>query len=311
MSTLAITHPTLKDVSTRMDPKGKIDDIVEMLRQSNEILDDAVFLEGNLPTGHKYTVRTGLPEQVTDNCGMLEDYAEVDKALADLNGNTSAFRLSEDRAHIQGFNHKVARSFFYESELTTPEAITGLAPRFNSLSAENADNIVNAAGSGNCASIWLVGWGPEGAFGIYPKGSVAGLSHTDKGQVTKENIDGAGGMAEMYRSHYRWDLGFGVKDWRNVVRIANISVSDLGTLANTKLLIQWMIEASEKIESFGSCRFAWYVNKTIRTKLRLGILEKVASNLSWESVAGKRVMVFDDIPVRRCDSLLLTETAVA
>jgi hypothetical protein len=33
--------------------------------------------------------------QVTDSCGMLEAYAEIDKALADLNGNSAAFRLSE------------------------------------------------------------------------------------------------------------------------------------------------------------------------------------------------------------------------
>jgi hypothetical protein len=35
--------------------------IVEMLSQVNEILDDMLWVEGNLPTGHKTTVRTGLP----------------------------------------------------------------------------------------------------------------------------------------------------------------------------------------------------------------------------------------------------------
>lgn len=65
------------------------------------------FVEGNLPTGHKTTIRSGLPSatwrllnygvqpsksttvQVTDSVGMLETYAEVDKSLADLNGNTA------------------------------------------------------------------------------------------------------------------------------------------------------------------------------------------------------------------------------
>ena len=31
----------------------------------------------------------------------------------------------------------------------------------------------------------------------------------------------------------------------------------------------------------------------------------------WETVAGKRVMVFDDIPVRHTDALVNTETAVS
>ena len=42
MSTLAITHPTLLDIIKRLDPNGKIDTIVEMLNQTNEILEDMV-----------------------------------------------------------------------------------------------------------------------------------------------------------------------------------------------------------------------------------------------------------------------------
>ena len=85
----------------------------------------------------------------------------------------------------------------------------------------------------------------------------------------------------------------------------------LGTLANTKNLITFMIQASERIRSFGAGRPVWYCNRTIREKLRLGIVEKISNNLSWETVEGKRVMVFDDIPVRRTDALLNTETVVS
>ena len=194
----------------------------------------------------------------------------------------------------------------------TAVAFTGLAPRFNSLSAQNADNIVNASGAGSDnTSIWLCVWGPQTGFGIYPKGSQAGLQMTDKGQVTIENVDGAGGRMEAYRTHYRWDAGLTIRDWRYFVRIANIDISDLNTLANTKNLITWMTQASERIPSFGMGRAVWYVNRTIREKLRLGIQEKISSNLTWETVAGKRVMTFDDIPVRRTDALLNTETVVS
>lgn len=329
MAALNANNPTLLDVSRRLDPDGKISTIVEMLNATNEVLDDMTFVEGNLPTGHKTTVRTGLPTptwrklyggvqpgksttaQVTDSAGMLEAYAEVDKALADLNGNTAAFRLSEDAAHIEGMSQTMANTLFYGNEGTTPEAFTGLAPRFNSLSAQNADNIVNAGGTqSDNTSIWLCVWGPQTGHGIYPKGSQAGLQMNDKGQVTIENVDGAGGRMEAYRTHYRWDMGLTVKDWRYFVRVANIDVSDLSTPANTTNLIRWMIEASERIPSYGKGRACWYVNRTIREKLRVGILEKISSNLSWETVSGKRVMQFDDIPVRRVDALLNTEARV-
>ena len=145
MSTLSTTHPTLMDVAKRLDPDGRIDTIVDILAETNEVLPEMTMLEGNLPTGHRTTMRTGLPAptwrklyggvqpsksstvQITDTTGMLEAYAEVDKALADLNGNTAAFRLSEDRAHIEGINQEFASSLFYASEAYAPEEITGFA----------------------------------------------------------------------------------------------------------------------------------------------------------------------------------------
>lgn len=330
MATLSANNPTLIDVASRLDPNLNVDKIVELLAATNPILNDMTFMEGNLPTGHKTTVRTGLPgvtwrklyggvqpsksttAQVTDSCGMLEAYAEVDKALADLNGNAAAFRLSEDKAFVEAMSQEMAQTLFYGNESTEPEAFTGFAPRFNSLSAQNGDNIVNASGSGSDnTSIWLVVWGPNTCHGIYPKGSTGGVQMRDLGEVTVENVDGASGRAQMYRSHYRWDCGLTVRDWRYIVRIANIDVSDLNTVANTKNLINWMIQAAERIPSFGAGRAAFYCNRNIREKLRLGILEKVSSNLTFESVAGKRVMMFDEIPVVRTDALLNTESVVS
>jgi hypothetical protein len=330
MATLSSNNPTLLDFKQSLDPNGMVANTIEVLTQENEILGDMTSMEGNLPTGHRHVVRTGLPTptwrkmyggvqptkstrvQVTDACGMLEAYAEVDKALADLNGNTLAFRANEDRAFVEGMGQEVASTLIYGDESTSPEEFTGLAPRYNSLSAENADNIINASGSdSDNTSIWLVVWGPQTCFSIYPKGSTAGLSHTDKGQVTIEDADGSNGRMEAYRSHYRWDVGLALPDWRSVGRICNIDVSDLGTLANTKNLITNMVMLSERIEGKTKGRACWYVNRTIREKLRLGILEKVTNNLSFDSVEGKMVMNFDDIPVKVCDAILNTESAVS
>lgn len=329
MPVLSTNNPTLADVAKRLDANGKIDMIVELMNQTNEVLLDATAIEGNLPTGTRTTVRTGLPAptwrklyggvqpnksttaQVTDNCGMLEAYAEVDKALADLNGNTAAFRLSEDRAQIEGMNQEVAQTIFYGNEGSAPAEFTGLAARYNAKTAQNGDNIIDAGGTGSDnTSIWLVVWGPNTAHMIYPKGSKAGLNIDDKGQVTVENVDGNGGRMEAYRTHYKWDVGLSVRDWRYVARIANIDVSDLATDANASKLINYMIMASERIPAFGMGRAVWYVNRNVREKLRLGILNKVGNNLAWDTVAGQRLMTFDGIPVRRTDAILNTEAVV-
>jgi hypothetical protein len=333
MSTLSTTHPTLMDVAKRLDPDGRIDTIVDILAETNEVLPEMTMLEGNLPTGHRTTMRTGLPAptwrklyggvqpsksstvQITDTTGMLEAYAEVDKALADLNGNTAAFRLSEDRAHIEGINQEFASSLFYASEASAPEEITGFAPRYNSLSAENAENIVQESGitgQNDCSSIWLVVWGPNTCHGIYPKGSQAGLQVEDKGSVTIENVDGSGGRMEAYRTHYRWDVGLTVRDWRYVVRVQFDSGTLTGDAASGANLIDLMTQAVEIPPSLTAGRAALYCNRRTKQFLRRQIVEKVsASTLTMDQIAGKHVMSFDGIPVRRVDSILNTESAVA
>lgn len=330
MATLATTNPTLADVAARMSPDGKIDqNIVEMLNETNEILDDMTVIEANGFTEHKTTVRSGIPYgtwrklnygvqpeksrtvPVKDSMGMLETYAEVDKALADLNGNSAAWRMSEDRAFIEGMNQTMATTLFYGDSSLDPEKFMGLAPRYNSLSAENAMNIIDAGGTGSDnASIWLIVWGPNTCHTIYPKGSAAGLQSRDLGEDTL--TDAAGGRYQGYRTHYKWDIGAVLRDWRYVVRIANIDVSDLTKNASSGAdLIDLLTQALELVPNIGIGRPAFYMPRKLRSFLRRQITNKVAaSTLTMEDVAGKKVVTFDGVPCRRTDALLLTEARV-
>ena len=327
MSVVGDLNPTLADVAKRLDPDGKIADIVELLSETNEVLADMTFVEGNLPTGHRTTVRTGLPDatwrmlnygvqpsksttkQVDDTCGMLEAYAEIDKKLADLNNNTATYRLSEDRSFLEAMNKEMADTLFFGDTTKYPERFLGLAPRFSTLtlaSAASAENVVNGGASSGTSnsSIWLVGWGQNSVHGIYPKGSKAGFQHDDLGEVTL--TDAAGGRYQGYRTHYQWDLGLCVRDWRYVVRICNIPK----TIGTTNL-IDLMIEAAELLPSLNGVRPAFYMNRTMRTNLRKQLANKSNVHLSMSEAAGKHVVSFDEIPVRRCDALGFTEGVIA
>ncbi|UQZ90841.1 hypothetical protein C4J81_17150 [Deltaproteobacteria bacterium Smac51] len=327
MPLVGVKFPTLGDVAKRTDPNGKIDVIVEMLTQTNEILEDMPFIEGNLPTGHKTIVRTGLPtaswrklnygvpqsksmtQPVIDTCGMLEAYAEIDKDLADLNGNTAAFRLSEDRAFLEAMNQQMAETLFYGDTAKHPERFLGLSPRYSTLNknrAKTAENIIDAGGTAANAltSAFLVCWGEQTAHGIYPKGSKAGFQHTDKGQVTLE--DAEGGKYEGYRTHYKWDIGLTVRDWRYIVRLANI---DLKTVTDEDL-IEYMVAAVETLPDQKMGRPVFYMNRQLRTRLRNAFRRGTNVNLSLGEVGGKHVISFDEIPVKRCDSLVNTEARV-
>lgn len=331
MATIGNIGLTSSEWAKRLDPDGTVAAIIEIMNETNEINTDAIWVEGNLPTGHKTTVRGGIPtatwrllnygvpvsksvtKQITDTCGMLESYSEVDKALADLNGNTAAFRLSEDKPFLEAMNQEMATSLFYGNTQTSPERFTGLAPRFSSTSAENGGQILDAGGTGaDNTSLWLVTWGANTAHMIFPKGSKMGLQHKDKGQVTLQ--DSAGNNYEGYRTHYKWDAGMSVRDWRYIVRVANIDVSDLPTFGSgsdtSAALIRLMIQAYNLLPSEGMGKMAIYCNRTVKTWIDIMASEKNNVNLTIDNYAGKPITMFYGIPIRKCDALLNTEAQV-
>lgn len=326
-------NPTLSDLAKRLDEDNKIATIIEILSDTNEILLDMGWVEGNLPTGHKTTIRSGLPSvtwrllnygvqpsksrtvPVTDTCGMLEAYAEVDKALADLNGNTASFRMSEDVAFLEAMNQAMASTIFYGTA-ANPERFIGLSPRYaeyGTVDGDSSFNVLDGGGTGaDNTSIWLLVWGENTVHGIYPKGSTAGLSHRDLGEETL--LDENGGKYQGYRTHYKWDGGISLRDWRYGVRIANIDVSDLTTFGagtdNSANLIRLLIMAVNKIPNLGMGRGAIYVNRTVQTWLEIMANEKANVQLSWKEYGEGQILTFRGIPIRRCDALLETEAAV-
>lgn len=331
MATIGTGVKTLMDFAKELDPNGQVAKVVELLSQTNEMLADMNFVEGNLPTGHRTTVRTGLPPvfwrllnqgvptskstkaQIDEQCGMLEAWAEVDVDLAKLNGNMAASRLSEARAFLEAMNQEMQSVVIYGNGGLTPEEFTGLAPRYSDSAATNGSNVikVTAGGGGDNASIWLVAWGDETVTGMFPKGSQAGLIHDDFGEQTIEVTNGIGGTRmRALQERWQWKAGIVVKDWRYAVRICNVDISDLAA-ANVTVLIDAMEHASEIIPNeLGKKVF--YMNRTLRRYLRKEARESVGAGggLTYQNFDGQRILTFDDIPIRRVDALLNTETAV-
>lgn len=339
MATLATNNLTLADWAKRQDPDGKPARIIEMLAQSNEIIMDMVMKEGNLPTGHRTTVRSGLPDvawrklnygvqpsksttvQVDDACGMLEAWSVVDKDLAELNGDVGAFRMSEAASFLEGMNQEFAQTLIYGNSTSEPEAFTGLSLRYSSLSAANGQNILNAGGAGaDNTSVWLVGWGDNTVHGIYPKGTTAGLQHTDRGLEVV--TDASGGKYEAYHDKFQWKVGLALRDWRYAVRIANIDISDLlaltGTQASTASteLIKMMSRAVDRLPNMGGIKPVFYANRTVLSLLRVMALQKSNSAIAIQPALnqfGQTIFDtrFNGIPVRMVDQILNTEAVVS
>ena len=332
MSTVGASQLTLVDWAKRRDPNGKAAAVAEILSQTNEILMDIPFIEGNLPTGHQTTIRTGLPTvywrllnagvqpsksltaQVQEQCGMLEAWSEVDKDLAELNGDVSGFRLSEAKSFMEAMSQEAAQTMFYGNSGTDPEEFSGLAIRYSSLSAANAQNIIDGGGTGSDnSSIYLVAWSPEKVHGIFPKGSKAGLFHEDLGVQTIEVVAGIGGSKmRAYQDHFQWKMGISVRDWRYVVRICNLDISNLVANSSAADIQELMIKATHRIPNLSGCKPMFYMNRSVFQYLDIQRRSDVQSggSLSYDVVDGKRIASFRGIPIRMTDALLETEARV-
>ena len=332
MATLGATLLTLTDWAKRLDPNGSVPTIVELLSQTNEILRDMLWKMGNLPTGERTTVRTGLPTvawrllnqatatsksttaQIDEGCGMLEAWSEVDVELANLNGNQAEFRLSEGMAFIEAMNQEMAQTLFYGNSGTAPEEFLGLAARYSDPTATNGSNVIDAGASGSDnTSIWLVGWGANSVFGIFPKGSIAGLKHDNYGEQTITGTAGIGGTRmRAFQDRWQWKAGIALKDWRFVVRIGSIDVSNLVGVSSAADIIELMIKAIYRIPNISSVKPVFYMNRTCIEMLDILRRNDVISGgqLSYNVVDGHMEYAFRGIPIRLCDAILETESLV-
>ena len=331
MATIGSTNLTLADWSKRRDPSGKTAMVIEAMEEQCPALQDAVTLEGNLPTGHRTTIRTSLPSgtwrqinagvaveksttrQVTDAAGMLETYSEADAALVSLAGDQAAFRWSEDQAFLSGLGNESERAIFKGDSGDTPEEPMGLEPRYQV--DANCDYFVDGAGAGSDnLSIWLVTWGPNTCHLFFPKGSNAGVTADDKGQVTLNSAGDYGSTArqfEGYRTHYKHHFGLSLRDERSVVRIGNIARAAM--IAGTDPgFASLMIQALNVVRGAAGKR-VFYCAPVVKTWIDIAAqaVANVNMALTMEQWGGSQISHFRGIPIRSVDALDSDEATIA
>jgi hypothetical protein len=327
VATLSATNPTYLDVAKRLDPDGSIAAIVEIVSERNAVMKDAVVMEGNLTTGNRSTQRTGLPTatwrllnqgvpnsksttvQVDDQCGMLEAYAEVDLKLANMANNKAAFVASEDAAFLESMSQTMEDTFFSGNTATNPERFLGLAPRYSATSATKTNigyNVIKEGShNGNdSTSVYLINWSPRTTFLMFPKGSQGGFKRTFLGQQT---LSDANGQYEGLRTHYSWDVGLTVRDWRSNVRVQfDSSQIASGSPAD---LDAGLTRAINRQRATGG-RDVFYMNEATHNALEHRAASKDNVHLSFGEAFGGKVMTYRGIPIRVTDAITNAETAL-
>jgi hypothetical protein len=334
MATLSAANANIVDIVNTLDPGGDAAMIVDTLSQTNSVLNDMQWTVGNLITGNRTTQIASIPTavarvanqgttptktthvQVNDACAIIESVSVMDKVVAELGGvdMVDYNRANQARGIIEGLGQKLSDLFFYGTA-AVPEEFNGLGVRYNSLSGNLADNVISGGGSGaDNASIWVVKHGPTGLMGIVPQGQKSGLSRTDLGLVDIPDATGVAGATLLaYKEFFTWYCGICVKDPYAIARIPNIDVSNLLAKSGAADLTEKLIAATEAIHNPEDGRIVIYMNRTVRKMFRIQRRDDVIAGggLTYENVDGKRVLMFEDYPVRIVDQLDNTEAAVA
>ncbi len=316
--------------------------IAEILEKENPILEDMTWKEGNLLTGERTWVRTGLPGvswrrynqgvpkskgtsgAIDDASAQLAASSQMDRALAILGGNPARARMNFAKPFFQSMNNEFAETLFYGNSLFESKEFTGLTPRFNDTDGPNGDQIIDAGGTGtDNRSIWIINWDAEGVTGIYPKGSKAGLQHMDTTSNLRNAADGypIGDLVQdesnndylAYTDYFQWDCGLSVKDPRNVVRIANIDFSlltkDRTTGADIEDLI---IQGFHRLQYQGG-NAAIYVPKPLGAMMHrqaIGDSRGGRGVTGFEEIGGRKVPSILGLPIRSIDALNVDEARV-
>lgn len=340
--------PTLLDVSTRSDPTGKIPVIAEMLSECNDYYDDMPFKEANEATGHIFVFRSSIPAGTwrtynqgvgysksttakgRTDIGMLNDYSQVDEALARHSGDAEGFRYSEDVAFMEGMGQTIAQTIFYGNSVANPSTFMGLSPFYNTVNtanAANAANVLDGGGTGSSnTSLWLIGWGANSIFAVFPRGSKSGLNMENKGNIVPA-YDSFGNRFEAYTTFFEQEIGLCPMDWRYACRLANVDVTAAGlagpnavdlfaTMAQMLLNFPKLSKTTSGItktdapDDSNNVRAVFYGNRTILHWMYIQAMRDRNVLLRVEDYAGIVTDNYRGVPIKCVDQLTNAETRV-
>ncbi len=341
MAIIGSTYPNLIDIH-KASAEGQV---IEILRQNNQILEDAIATPCNMDAVHRHTIRSGYPsvawgrlyrgvtpskatmQQVDDTTGFLEARSEIDTRLLALAPDPAKARLIDSTPFLEAMNIEMATGMFYHDVSTTPERFRGLAARFSAYNTNQPDptrpnianQVIHGGGSGSDnTSIWFVTWADHSCSLLYPKGMAGGVRVMDKGEEPVRDAAGATYYAKV--TQFEWHLGMFVKDYRYNARIANIDVSDMmaGSVDLWALLRRayYRLYMTYGIGAMGG-KTAIYMNRQVMEILDQQSTDRglVASRenhtaLKPMNVEGQVVQTYRGIPIRLTDAILNTEALV-
>lgn len=325
MGTLTLTDQLTPVEVAKRQKKGESQAVIEVLKETNQLLQDATIVEASDGTTHRTTQRTSMPagtrriygqgiqghasttRQIEDTICMIADFSDVDAKMADHSPDKAALLRSEDTAFLEGLGQTQVDSMLYDKKSDGPEYANGMMVR---LATVDNVNVFKMESSGSdMSSIIIAKWAPDKVTTFYPKGDQGlGIVREFRGKVdaTVGITNNRPVILPVYRTWFETNFGLSLRHPKALKRIGNIKP---GTTTGENLVLK-LVEALNKLPP-GMGNVVIYANADVKTMLDQYLITKTNMAYTVEDPWGKEVTVFRSARIRQVDGLLNTEALIS
>lgn len=300
---------------------------VDRLVQAEDLLMDAPVRESENIDGEEFLLTASLPQpylhargegraatkgQVThqsESVAWFSNQMRVNTEDLNETPDPAGFLQREEMKYMEGMKQALLEMIIYGDTSTAPDEFDGLDVRYPDIAT---DSVIDNGGSdaSSQTDIWLIQWDMQDCCLIYPKGSRGGIyrtphpdtclaTQTDSG--ASEVPDSQKQVAWFTMVDFDWKGGMCLRDTRRIKRLANID-EDPDDADSFK--IRKFREAEEAFDTTG--QIYAYMHKRVRLQIRNVQDEKGNVYYPPNSPFAKPVPYINEIPLRRCDRILLT-----
>ena len=323
---------TLLERAKRTDDGKKILPLLDVMDQRGVqgFLRDVPYFQANRGLSHTHRRTTSRPiatrrpfyggvgrstltsEVIHEPVILFESRSEIDEDEVDTVTNGKEIRRQEDGAHAGGIIDDFCNAIFNDVQTSGAEYINGLKSRMTTLSYPGYTTTTlpyvwdNGGTSSTLTSLYIVEWGLQSAFAIYPSGAamagtVLGVTARNKG---KEKVTEASSSLDVYYAYVtqfkKW-CGLVVRnDWK-VTRICNIETATSGSNRFDEDIIIRALRHGK----FDTRKTRIYVNPYLASDLDIRAKDKGNVNLTIENVFGEDISAFKKIPIRVLDENII------
>ncbi len=335
MATISLVNSALplNEIANRMDRDGGLGELAFSMMEKNQLLEVLPFSQANAETHHNFAKVVNMPSgtwtrrdkgvdpehggtvPAKEYMGTIESYSHVDvRNFRGVDRTTAAgIRLTEDKLFMTGLTQNVSNKIIYGDLGTYPDALDGIFSRAN-WNQLDTGYVIDAAKTTPTASelmsILVVEVGPETLYGIYPKGTKAGMETEDKGE--EPHYDSDSKRYDVLTTHFIWDLGFVIKDDRAVVRICNLEDAVINDGAdNGGLSDEYILDALAILPNMGDKNSYIFLNRKALRNLQKVAKDRVNVSYDPNNPFGRKwIRDYMGTPIKMEEQLIVTESEI-